>query len=63
MCLSCGCDSPEDDHGDSRNITMKSLEAAARAGEVGSTAEVVKNIQRGFDAAGKGQMTGARRNM
>jgi hypothetical protein len=58
-----GCDSPDDDHGDSRKITMKSLETAARAAEVGSTGEVVENIQRGSDAAGKGQMSGARRNI
>jgi hypothetical protein len=52
MCLSCGCNEPDDDHGDERNITTKSLEAAAKAGEVGSTAEVVKNIQNGFQTAG-----------
>ena len=54
MCLSCGCNEPDNDHGDKRNITMSSLEAAAKAGEVRSTAEVVKNIQSGFE-------TGARR--
>ncbi|MEO8456668.1 MAG: hypothetical protein ABI559_02535 [Chloroflexota bacterium] len=53
MCLSCGCDAPEDDHGDKRNITTKSLEEAAQAGDVGSTQEVVKNIQKGFETAGK----------
>lgn len=63
MCLSCGCDSADDDHGDNRNITTKSLEAAAKAGKVGSAGEVVKNIQKGFDAAGKGQVAGAKQNM
>ncbi len=62
MCLSCGCDSPNDDHGDSKNITMQSLEAAAAAGDVESTAAVVKNIQTGFESATKGQTAGARQN-
>jgi hypothetical protein len=59
MCLSCGCNEPDDDHGDKRNITMQSLEDAAKAGEVDSTAEVVRNIQEGFDAFGQGQPAGA----
>jgi hypothetical protein len=61
MCLSCGCNEPNDDHGDKRNITMKSLEDAAKAGEVGSTSEVVNNIQSGFESGGgaQKQMAGA----
>lgn len=31
MCASCGCGSPNDDHGDSRHITFEQLEAAAAA--------------------------------
>ena len=31
MCLSCGCGKPDDDHGDSRNITMSDLKRAAEA--------------------------------
>lgn len=63
MCLSCGCNEPDEDHGDKRNITTKSLEDATQAGEVGSTTEVVQNIQNGFDSAGGGdnrnEMAGA----
>lgn len=43
MCLSCGCGKPDDDHGDSRNITMSDLDRAAKA--AGTTPEkVVQNI-------------------
>jgi len=59
MCLSCGCNAPDDDHGDKRNITTASLEAAAKAGEVSSTAQVVENIQNGFEAGGKKQTAAA----
>ncbi|HYX49113.1 MAG TPA: hypothetical protein VE843_05195 [Ktedonobacteraceae bacterium] len=46
MCLSCGCGKPEDDHGDSRNITMSDLDRAAEA--AGTTREkVVQNIMSG----------------
>ena len=31
MCLTCGCGKPNDDHGDSRNITMDDLNQAAQA--------------------------------
>lgn len=55
MCLSCGCNEPDEGHGDERNITTSSLEAAAKAGEVNSTAEVVKNIQSGFEMGGQKQ--------
>jgi hypothetical protein len=54
MCLSCGCNAPDDDHGDKRNITTKSLQDAAQAGGVNSAQEVVKNIQQGFETAGSG---------
>ena len=33
MCVSCGCGSPEDKHGDDRNITLSELQAAADAFE------------------------------
>ncbi len=59
MCLSCGCNAPDDDHGDKRNITTKSLEEAAKAGEVDSTAKVVENIQSGFEAGGQQETAGA----
>ncbi len=31
MCISCGCGEPNDDHGDSRNITLDDLNQAAAA--------------------------------
>lgn len=49
MCLSCGCGKPNDDHGDTRNITLDDLELAAQA--AGSTREqVVQNITRGVQS-------------
>jgi hypothetical protein len=44
MCVSCGCGEYENDHGDKRNITMKSLEEAAAAGGT-SVEKVAQNIQ------------------
>jgi hypothetical protein len=43
MCLTCGCGEPNDDHGDSRNITFDNLKAAAQAAEV-TVDEAVKNF-------------------
>ena len=34
MCLDCGCDRPDDDHGDPRHITYAMLQAAALASRV-----------------------------
>lgn len=51
MCVSCACGKPNDDHGDSRHITMKELEDAAAAAGV-SVSEVVENIE----AAAEGEM-------
>lgn len=31
MCYNCGCAMPDDDHGDARNITNATFEAAAEA--------------------------------
>lgn len=33
MCMSCGCNEPNDDHGDDRNITREDLERAATAAD------------------------------
>lgn len=44
MCLSCGCQKPNDDHGDNRHITMKDLDQAAQA--AGTTRDqVAQNIK------------------
>ena len=43
MCVSCGCGDVNDNHGDSRNITLGSLDAAAQA--AGTTrGRVIQNI-------------------
>ncbi|MGH2674016.1 MAG: hypothetical protein ACRDKA_02535 [Actinomycetota bacterium] len=44
MCLTCGCGAPNDDHGDSRHITMDELNAAAEAAEI-SVDEAATNFQ------------------
>ena len=47
MCLSCGCGSPDDRHGDQRNITWHDIDAAAQA--AGTTHDkVVQNIMDGI---------------
>ena len=43
MCLSCGCGKPDDDHGDSRNITSSDLDRAAEAAGT-SRDKIVQNI-------------------
>ncbi len=46
MCVSCGCGSPNDDHGDSRNITLDDLDQAAIA--AGTTRDkVLQNMMGG----------------
>src|SRR5436305_14784266 len=46
MCLSCGCGQPNDDHGDSRNITLNDIDQAAKA--AGTTRDkVLQNITGG----------------
>jgi hypothetical protein len=43
MCLSCGCGDAFDNHGDSRNITMREVDRAAQA--AGTTRErVAQNL-------------------
>ncbi len=34
MCLDCGCDRPDDDHGDPRHITYSRLKSAALASKI-----------------------------
>jgi hypothetical protein len=45
MCVSCGCGEPNADHGDSRNITMRDVEAAASAAGV-NPSQVADNIKK-----------------
>lgn len=45
MCVSCGCGKPNDNHGDSRNITMDQIQGAASA--AGQTPQkVADNIEK-----------------
>jgi hypothetical protein len=50
MCLDCGCGEPNENHGDSRHITMDSIRSAAQASEI-SVDEVAKNISDGVRQA------------
>jgi hypothetical protein len=53
MCLDCGCGKPNDDHGDSRHITLNQINQAAEASGV-SPQEAVDNISKGFAEAQSG---------
>ena len=48
MCVSCGCGSVEDQHGDSRNITLSGLRAAAKATNLDMNQIAVNNMQQGL---------------
>ena len=56
MCVSCGCGTPEDKHGDDRNITLSQLNAAAEAAGI-TVEEVVENIEEGATSAAGGEST------
>jgi hypothetical protein len=43
MCATCGCGKPNDQHGDSRHITMDQVQQAAKAANI-SPNDVAKNI-------------------
>jgi hypothetical protein len=45
MCANCGCGSPEDNHGDDRNINWSEIVASAEANDI-TPAEAVQNIQK-----------------
>ena len=67
MCLSCGCQMPDNDHGDERNITMADLAAAAAAaglpaGEAASNIADYMRIQ-GTPAAGLNPVTTAMKRL
>lgn len=46
MCISCGCNEPEESHGDERNITVATLQRAAAASNL-TIQDVVKNMAEG----------------
>lgn len=57
MCMSCGCGSPNDNHGDKRNITQDDLDRAAQAASI-SRDEAAQNVMdccRQVDAPESGQ--------
>jgi hypothetical protein len=63
MCLDCGCNEPDDDHGDSRHITRQNLRDAASASGI-SEDEALRNMQSTWQSAsqtgasGQGQYAG-----
>jgi hypothetical protein len=65
MCMNCGCNQPDDRHGNPDNITREDLERAGRANGQ-SLDETVGNIQRTREAmrlqgSGGSQHTGIAR--
>ena len=50
MCLDCGCGELNESHGDSRHITMDSIQSAAQASEI-SVEEAINNISDGLRQA------------
>jgi hypothetical protein len=51
MCVSCACNKLNDDHGDSRDITMNQLHQAAAAAGV-TPRDVAENIRRSVQQGG-----------
>jgi len=48
MCLNCGCGEPNNDHGDTRNITLDDVNAASQAtGQ--SLHETIDHMERALD--------------
>ncbi|GBD14010.1 MAG: hypothetical protein NZ695_01720 [Dehalococcoidia bacterium] len=47
MCITCGCDEPEDNHGDPRHITLSQFRQAAEAAEV-DMRQLLQNIEQGL---------------
>lgn len=49
MCLNCGCQMPDNDMGDSHNITTKNLAATKKANPKMSGDEIIKNMKEGLE--------------
>jgi len=47
MCISCGCDEPDANHGNPKHITLKQFKDAAEAAEV-DMQQLLKHIVEGF---------------
>jgi hypothetical protein len=58
MCISCGCDEPEDNHGNPKHMTLKQFKDAATAAEV-DMPQLLVNIEEGFKRFANVQPKGA----
>ena len=57
MCMNCGCNEPDERHGNDANITMEDLRSAARAtGQ--DLDETVGNIERTYHASSEAAQAG-----
>jgi hypothetical protein len=56
MCLSCGCNEPDERHGDNRNIIMQDLVNAAQANNV-PVSDVAKNLSSATKKVMDGKLT------
>lgn len=59
MCISCGCGKNDDDHGDQRNLTTRSVEQAAQAAGI-SSQQVYENFQKASKSSGSGSQGSSR---
>lgn len=57
MCMSCGCGSPNDTKGDSRNITQDDLNNAAKAANI-TPEQAAQNIVEASQQMGSGYSSG-----
>ncbi|HXH23164.1 MAG TPA: hypothetical protein VNN10_14155 [Dehalococcoidia bacterium] len=59
MCITCACNTPEDNHGDPKNITLSQFREAAKA--TGTDMDgLLRNINQGFQRyAGVSQPAGS----
>lgn len=51
MCITCGCDQPEENHGDPRNITLSQFRQAAEV----DMKQLLQNIEQGLRRHGGAQ--------
>jgi hypothetical protein len=51
MCITCGCDEPEANHGNPKHITLQQFKEAAEAAEV-DISQLNKNIDQGLKKYG-----------
>lgn len=51
MCITCGCDEPEANHGNPKHITLQQFKEAAEAAEVDMN-QLSKNIEQGLKKYG-----------